>query len=101
MNDPPKVYLTRAGRGGEDEGYALEEALAIIGFRDVASLEEAQDYDEVFKLVTEATRDAKPRAVGNRAGQRSAFALAMNEGDIVVLPRKLTSQMLVAGEPGE
>jgi predicted Mrr-cat superfamily restriction endonuclease len=37
MNEPTKVYLSRGGRLGEDEEFALEQGLAIIGFREVGS----------------------------------------------------------------
>ena len=95
MKDKPKVYLIRAGRSGEDEDYALENNVAVIGFQDVLSLEGAGDYDAVVKLVKAAFPDEKPRAIGNKAGQLWAFALGMHQGDIVVLPRKLTSQIAV------
>ncbi len=100
MNSTPKVYLVRAGRNGEEEDYALTNNVAIIGFRDVPSLEGMKDYDEVFKQVSEALPGRKPRAVGNLAGQLWAFVLAMQEGDIVVLPRKLTSQIAIGRVTG-
>ena len=100
MTDTPKVYLVRAGRNGEDENYVLTNDLAIIGFRDVPSLEGAKDYDEISKLVSEALPDRKTRAVGNLAGQLWAFTLAMKDGDTVVLPRKLTSQIAIGRVTG-
>ena len=100
MNDAPKVYLARAGRQGDDEDYALEHNLAVIGFREVASLEGAQDYDAVVQLVRDALPDGKPRALGNFARQLWAFASAMQEGDLVVLPRKLTSQIAIGRVTG-
>ena len=98
MNDTPKVYLVRAGRNGEDE--ALESNLAIIGFNEIPSLEEARDYDTVVKIVDEALPQSKPRAVGNFARQLLAFSCAMEEGDIVVLPRKLTLQIAIGRVEG-
>ena len=100
MKDGPKVYLARAGRNGEDEDYALDNSLAIIGFRDVPSLEGARDYDAVAQLVKNAFPGGKPRTLGNYAGQLGAFAVAMQEGDIVVLPRKLTSQIAIGRVTG-
>lgn len=93
MSQEPKVYLARAGRQGEDEDYVLENGLAIIGFREIPSLAEAKDYQDVLKIVNEAIPGTNRHAAGNVAGQLWAFALAMKEGDIVVLPRKLTSQV--------
>jgi restriction system protein len=100
MTEQAKVYLVRAGRNGEDEDFALENNLAIIGFREVPSLEGVKDYKEVSKLVSTALPDAKNRTVGNFAGQLWAFALAMKEGDLVVLPRKLTSQIAIGRVTG-
>jgi restriction system protein len=93
MSNPRKVYMARAGSNGEDEEYVIENNLAMIGYSEVPSLEGAKDYDGVFKIVETAMPGEKPRAIGNYAGQLWAFSVAMQEGDIVVLPRKLTSQI--------
>lgn len=100
MKQLPKVYLVRAGRNGEDEDYALENNVAIVGFRDVPTLEGANDYDSVLELVKTAYPDIKSRAAGNFSGQLWAFALAMQTGDIVVLPRKRTSQIAIGRVTG-
>ena len=97
----PKVYLARAGGSGEDENYALDHGVIIIGFTEYPSLAAARDYDEILALVKTTEPDLKPRAAGNYAGQLWAFALAMKEGDIVVLPRKLTSQVALGRVKGE
>ena len=94
------MYLARAGRNGEEEELALENQLAVIGFKDVPSLEDARDYDAVVKLVKNTYPDIKSRAAGNFAGQLWAFALTMQKDDIVVLPRKLTSQIAIGRVTG-
>jgi restriction system protein len=93
MTEQPRVFMARAGRNGEDEEYVLEHNTAVIGFKDVPSLEGAMDYDSVLKRVMESRPQAKPRAAANFAGQLWTFAGDMKLGDIVVLPRKLTSQI--------
>ena len=100
MTTPRKVYLARAGRNGEDEEYALDNNVVVVGFRDVPSLAQAKDYDAVFKIVESAKGGGKVRSIGNYAGQIWAFALAMKEGDIVVMPRKLTSQIAIGEVAG-
>lgn len=97
---PAKIYLARAGGDGEDENYALDNGLAIIGYSEIPSLAGAKDYDDVLAVVKASLPDSKPRAVGNHAGQLWAFAVAMREGDIVVLPRKLTSQVALGRVKG-
>ena len=96
----PKVYLARAGRNGEDEDAALENGLAIIGFREVPDLSNAIDYDGVAKLVSGSLPDRKARAQLNFARQLWTFAGRMREDDIVVLPRKLTSQIAIGRVTG-
>jgi restriction system protein len=100
MKEQTKVYLVRAGRYGEDEETVLENGLAMIGFKDVPSLETAQDYDDIYKLVSDAIPGAKPRAISNFTQQLSAFALVMKKGDLVILPRKLTSQIAIGRVKG-
>ena len=100
MTKVPRVYLARAGRNGEDEEHALENNRAIIGFQEISSLEEAGDYATVAKMVSAALPDSKPNAVGNFARQLCAFVISMEMDDIVVLPRKLTSQIAIGRVTG-
>jgi len=100
MNELSKVYLARAGGNGEDEEYALDNSCAIIGFKEYPSLEHAREYEEIFKIVNDTKPGLKPRAAGNYAGQLWAFAIAMKEGDTVMLPRKLTSQVALGKVTG-
>ena len=100
MKNEPKVYLARAGRNGEDEDYALENDLAIVGFREIPSLKDARDYDAVVQLVKDALSVEKPAALNNYARQLRAFVHDMQEGDIVVLPRKLTPQIAIGRVAG-
>lgn len=93
MTEPSRVFLVRAGKHGADEDVALEKGLALVGFTEIPSLEKVKDYDGIFDLVAKGNPGGKPRALGNLAGQLWAFALSMKEGDLVVLPRKLTSQI--------
>jgi restriction system protein len=95
-----KIWLARAGGNGEDEVYALDHGMAIIGFREYPSLMAAKDYNAILALVKETNPELKPRAAGNHAGQLWAFALAMQLHDIVVLPRKLTSQVALGHVTG-
>ena len=83
MKDVPKVYLARAGRNGEDEDYALDNSLAMIGFREVPSLEGARDYDAVVQLVKNALPGGKPRAPSG--------ILPDNSGPLRLRCRRVTS----------
>lgn len=100
MKEQPKVWLARAGRDGGDEEDALENKIAIIGFDEIPSMEGVKNYEEILKLINDSIPGLKPRAAGNFAGQLWAFVLAMKEDDIVVLPRKLTSQVALGKVSG-
>ena len=71
MTNERKLYLARAGRRGEDEEYAIENDLAIIGFLDVPSAETTRDLDDVSKLVSDARPDWKPQALANFSSHSS------------------------------
>lgn len=100
MSEHTRVYLARGGKDGEDEEYALEHGLAIIGFEEVPSLAEARNYEDVQQLVEATFPGRKPRAIGNWAGQLWAFAVAMKTGDLVVLPQKLSAQIAIGRVSG-
>ena len=51
-----KIYLARAGGSGEDETYALDNGVAILGFREYASLAGAKDYDDIVSAEPTTTR---------------------------------------------
>ena len=100
MTNNPKIFLVRAGGDGEEENYALDHGVAIIGFKDIPSLESAKDYEAILEVVKATLPGLKLRAAANFAGQLWAFSLSMQIGDIVVLPRKLTSQVAIGRVKG-
>ena len=100
MSNDPKVYLVRAGRYGEDEDLALERGIAIIGWADIPSLEAAESWDLVAELVKTASPDESKYFHGNITGQLWAFAHAMQEGDFVVLPRKIAGGIAIGRATG-
>jgi restriction system protein len=100
MNAQPKLYLTRAGKFGEDEDAALDNGIALIRFDEVPSLEDVNDYDNVAALVANALPNAKPRAAASYARQLWTFAHVIAKDDLVVLPRKQTSQVAIGRVTG-
>lgn len=93
----PNLYVVRAGRNGEDENPSIENNLAIIGYREVPSLERAGDLGEVGNLVEEAFPGRTPAQRGHITGQLWRFSGTMTEGDFVVLPRRLIPTALAIG----
>lgn len=97
----PAVYIVRAGRFGEWEETALEQGLAIIGFKEVSSLEGVTSKAEIRDRVEQAFPDASQHKIGNLAGQIWTFVGRIQPGDIVALPRKATSQIALGRVRGE
>lgn len=100
MKDQPALFMVRAGSNGEDEDFALENNLAIIGFNDIPSVADSKDFDSVYHSMAKAWPDKKPRAVQNYARQMWMFKSTLEVGDWVVLPRKLTSQIAIGKVTG-
>lgn len=94
------VYLARAGRYGEDEETSLENGLAIIGYREVSSLESAKSREDVASAVETGLAHAKKAAAANYTGQLWTFLHTMQQGDLVVMPRKQTSQIALGRVSG-
>ncbi|MCY3841866.1 MAG: restriction endonuclease [Gammaproteobacteria bacterium] len=99
-SESSKVYLVRGGRRGEDEEYALQNNVAVVGFHEVGSLEGLADYDAILELVRSGYPDAKSRRTGNFARQLASFALSIQIGDLIVLPQKRTSQIAIGRVTG-
>lgn len=59
------------------------------------------NWQDSIALVKHAQPDLQSRTAGNYAGQLWAFSVAMNVGDIVVLPRKSTSQIALGRVTGK
>ena len=96
MKNEIRAYLVRAGRHGEDEEFALDNDVAVVGYPDVASLEDADTYEAVRELVIPTyPEDTKSSSLGIHVGQVWRFVGEMKEGDLVILPRKRTSQIAV------
>ena len=88
-----RIFLTRPGSTGEDEIYALDNGIALIGFSECPSLAAAKDWGEIYSIVQATRPELSKRGMGNYTGQLWSFALRMRVGDIVVMPRKLTAQI--------
>jgi len=100
MPTPPKVYLVRAGKHGEDEELALDQGLAIIGFRDFPPLTEITSVEALVSVMQDRLPEAKRQRIINLAGQFWTFAQRIQVGDLIVLPRKAISQIAIGRVTG-
>ncbi len=91
------VWVARAGVRGEDEEVALEEGVAIIGFRDAGDLRDYKKLDELSDALRRADPEASSHRARNRARQLWAFREGMKTGDVVVLPLKSRPGQIALG----
>jgi restriction system protein len=82
------LWLVRAGRNGEQENLALDEGLAVIGWRQVPDLRGISSRDELKTLYAELDPNQSVNWIANKASQIWAFAKKIQEGDLVALPLK-------------
>ena len=96
--DAPKVWITRAGRFGEDEENALSEGLAIVGFRKFPDLAKFSSPDELVAYHQKEIEPGAPeRRSRNFAQQLWAFRETIQTGDLVVLPLKTRPGQIAIG----
>ncbi len=88
------VWVIRAGKHGEREQWCLENGAAGAGWDKVADLSTCTSRSEVRALVEAANPGESPGKLANHAGQLWGL-LQIQQGDIVILPRKLTRTLAI------
>ncbi|WP_329054182.1 CBS domain-containing protein [Streptomyces violaceus] len=91
-----RTWVVRAGRDGQWEREALDEGVALAGWREVPDLSGATTREAVRVAVEEAYPDEGPYTQGNWTGQLHRFRNEIEDGDLVVLP--LRSGVVAVGE---
>lgn len=94
---PKAVWVMRAGARGEDEAVALEEGLAIIGFKDVPDLRNFPSREALIEHLLESDPERSRSRAQNWAAQLWAFREEARTGDIVVLPLKTRPSEIALG----
>lgn len=95
MKDALKLYMVRAGKNGEDENLALDNDVAVIDFPELPPIEVELGLEILLNKVTEILPNQKVRTQRFYAHQMWMFANTIQEGDFIVLPRKLTKQIAI------
>jgi restriction system protein len=83
-----KAWLIRAGRDGQDEGMAIEQGIAVIGWEEMPDLSSVTTFEDMKRRHGSVYPDLKPAVLSHGAGQLWAFAKRIETGDIAVLPLK-------------
>ncbi len=85
------LWVARAGKYGEQENFALENNVVVVGWDDVPDLSGFEDRNQLRQHLTDTYRDKTSRAVGIWTTQLWNFARSFEQGDIVALPSKTRS----------
>ncbi len=91
------LWLVRAGKHGEHEDLALEKGLAVIGWKEVPDLSAVKTREELNDLLRKSYPDVKPKTLQNWLSQLWSFLREIQPGDLVALPLKSRSA-IVLGE---
>lgn len=90
----PAAWLIRAGRAGEYEDIVIEQNLASIDWSELPNLSEVSNRKDIEEIIR---RDApwitKKGQMASYVSQLWAFRARVSCGDLVVMPRKRTSQI--------
>jgi restriction system protein len=91
------VWLVRAGGHGEQENYALEHNVVVIGWDHLGDLSHINSPEQMRKLCEERYPQATKCKISNFTGQLWGFRGRICKGDIVALPLK-TRSAIALGE---
>lgn len=90
-----RLWIVRAGRNGERELDAITQGKLMLGFSEVGDLSHLKTREEIARAVQSAMPGAGENKVRNFAAQLNQFANTIAIGDLVVLPRKVTSGVAI------
>lgn len=85
------VWGVRAGRHGDSENFAIDNNCVVAGWDGVSELAPVQDRGALLELLKHTYPSEGEGTLKNWEAQLWAFAKRIQVGDLVALPRKLTS----------
>lgn len=94
------LWLVRAGRRGERENLALEKNLAVIGWEELPDLSDIEDREKLYELLEETYPGEKRKTLLNWQSQIWPFVKEMQEDDLVALPLKSRSVIVLGKVTG-
>lgn len=95
-----RLWIVRAGRTGERELDVIQQGKLMLGFNEVKDLSNLKDRAAILEHLDEVMPDASANRRKNFAAQLNQFANTIEIGDLVVLPRKLTSGVAIGEVTG-
>lgn len=95
-----RLWIVRAGSNGERELDVIQQGKLMLGFGEVGDLSNLDSRDAILEHLEEAYPDKSTNTRRNFAAQLNQFANVIEIGDLVVLPRKLTSGVAIGSVTG-
>ncbi|MDH5763358.1 MAG: restriction endonuclease [Nitrospinota bacterium] len=95
------VWLIRAGKSGEDESFALQNGVAVVGWREFPDASKISSKEEMRANHEEVLSHLSSNAITNHAAQFWAFTNRIQKGDIAVLPLKTRSAVALGKVTGD
>jgi restriction system protein len=92
--------MVRAGKLGEREDFDLQNNVAVIGWEEMGDLSSLQKRAELADILRKAYPDEKPNTSRNWESQLWSFVHDMKPGDLIVLPLKHRSVMVIGEVSG-
>jgi len=95
------LWIVRAGRHGERELDAIRAGRLLPGFLEVGDLGPLKGRDAILAHLKQVMPDAGENRRKNFAAQLNQFAHTIAVGDLVVMPRKVTTGVAIGEVTGE
>jgi restriction system protein len=95
------LWLERAGPHGEQERGALDHSVATIGWNEIPDISKIKNREELKELYQRYNPDAKKMRAARMIGQMWDFANEIKKGDIIALPLKSQSSIVLGSLEGD
>lgn len=95
-----RLWIVRAGAAGERELDAIAQGLLQPGFSEVGDLASCKDRASILDRLHSTLRGAGENQLRNYAAQLNQFVNVIAGGDLIVLPRKLTTGVAIGKVTG-
>lgn len=94
---PPRVWVVRAGKHGQDEEAALDDGMVVVGFQEFGDLKGYSSAEALAKAYLKAHPGDPVKRADSYARQLWTLREKIAVGDTVVLPLKLRRGQIAVG----
>ncbi|MCA3160349.1 MAG: restriction endonuclease [Burkholderiales bacterium] len=94
------LWVVRSGKYGEREALALDNGLAVIGWDELPDLAKLKSREDLRASLEDAYAGSPAKTLSNWESQLWPFAHVMETGDLVVMPLKSRSAIVIGRVSG-